>query len=162
MDLDKIAPIIVDNFKKALEEKRYKFGNPPRGTRLGNKIASGNLQSSISAKTNLKKGTIEILMEPYGRYVQSGRSRGKTGVPIDAILTWMRERGIRSNDLSDRQLAFAIQTNIKKFGIKPSNWFDVAIDNMFEDADLSDALLTEVESDINEQFDKLIDLLEGI
>ena len=160
MDLDKVAEIIVDNFKEALEEKRYKFGNPPRGTRLGNKIASGNLQSSISAKTS--KDSISIQMADYGQYVQSGRQKGVRGVPIDALLKWMKERNIRSRDLTDRQLAFAIQRNIKKFGIRPSNWFDVAIDKMFEDSRFEEIFQTTVAEELELKIEEIIDILEGI
>jgi hypothetical protein len=160
MDLSKIAPIIVDNFKEALEEKKYKFGNPPNKVRLGNKIASKTLYNSIEATPS--KDAITIKMEDYGIYVQGGRRRGDKGVPISALLEWMKQRGIRSNDLTDRQLAFAIQSNIKKFGIRPSNWFDVAIDNMFEDARFSDIFETEVAQDIEDRIVEIIDKLEGI
>jgi hypothetical protein len=160
MDLDKIAPIIVDNFKKALEEKKYKFGNPPQGTRLGNKIASGKLRDSVTAVTS--KNAIELQMEGYGQYVQSGRQRNIKGVPIDALLEWMRERNIKSRDLTDRQLAFAIQRNIKKFGIRPSNWFDNAIDKMFEDPRFMDVFQTTVVEDLELRIEEVIDILEGI
>jgi hypothetical protein len=160
MDLDKIGDIIVDNFKKALEEKRYRFGNPPRPTRLGNKIASGKLYNSIEATTS--NDAIQIKMEDYGIFVQGGRKRGDKGVPISALLDWIKRRNIKSRDLTDRQLAFAIQSNIKKFGIRPSNWFDVAIDNMFEDARFSDLFETEVADQIEERIVEIIDKIEGI
>lgn len=160
MDLDKIAPIIVDNFRKALEEKRYKFGNPPNRTGLSDKIASGKLRNSVSATTS--KDAIQITMEGYGQYVQSGRSKGIKGVPISALLQWIKERNISSRDLTDRQLAFAIQRNIKKFGIRPSNWFDVAIDNMFEDPRFMDVFETTVVEDLELRIEEVIDILEGI
>ena len=160
MDYDKIAQIVVDNLKEALEEKRYKFGNPPRPTRLGNKIASGKLQDSISATTS--QDAISIKMENYGQWVQSGRRKGEKGVPISALLRWIKDRRIKSKDLTDRQLAFAIQRNIKKFGIRPSNWFDVAIDNMFDDPRFIDVFETTVADEIDMKLEKVIDILEGI
>ena len=159
MDLDKIGDIIVDNFKKALEEKRYKFGNP-NSKGIADKVASGKLRNSIEAKTS--NDSIQIKMEDYGIFVQSGRKKGDKGVPISALLDWIKQRGIRSRDLTDRQLAFAIQSNIKKFGIRPSNWFDVAIDNMFEDARFSDLFETEVADQIQERIVEIIDKIEGI
>jgi hypothetical protein len=160
MDYDKVAEIVVDNLKKALEEKRYKFGNPPQGTRLGNKIASGKLQDSISAEVS--SNAIGIKMENYGQFVQSGRKKGEKGVPISALVKWIKDRNIRSKDLTDRQLAFAIQRNIKKFGIRPSNWFDVAIDNMFDDPRFIEVFETTVADDLELKIEEVIDILEGI
>lgn len=160
MDLDKVAKIIVDDFKKALEEKKYKFGNPPRGTRLGNKIASGTLRDSISAEVS--KDAIGLKMEKYGQYVQSGRRKDIRGVPVDALVQWIRDRNIRSKDLTERQLAFAIQRNIKKFGIRPSNWFDEAIDKMFDDKRFLDVFETSVVEELEKKIEEVIDILEGI
>jgi hypothetical protein len=160
MDLDKVAKIIVDDFKKALEEKKYKFGNPPRGTRLGDKVASGKLRDSISAEVS--KDAIGLKMESYGQYVQSGRKKNARGVPVDALIEWIKDRRIKSRDLTDRQLAFAIQRNIKKFGIRPSNWFDEAIDKMFDDTRFLDVFETSVVEDFEERIEKIIDILEGI
>ncbi len=156
MDLDAIAPLVVDALKEALAEKKYKYGNPPQGTKLGNKIASGKLQNSISAVSN--RDSISISMEDYGQYVQSGRRRGAKGVPISALLDWIRERNIKPRDMTERQLAFAIQRNIKKFGIRPSNWFDNAIDKLFDDPKLLDLISDNVE----EEFEKIIDSIEGL
>ena len=156
MDLDAIATLVVDALKEALAEKKYKYGNPPQGTKLGNKIASGKLQNSISAVSN--RDSISISMEDYGQYVQSGRRRGAKGVPISALLDWIRERNIKPRDMTERQLAFAIQRNIKKFGIRPSNWFDNAIDKLFDDPKLLDLISDSVE----EEFEKIIDSIEGL
>ena len=156
MDLDAIATLVVDALKEALAEKKYKYGNPPQGTKLGNKIASGKLQNSISAVSN--RDSISISMEDYGQYVQTGRRRGAKGVPISALLDWIRERNIKPRDMTERQLAFAIQRNIKKFGIRPSNWFDNAIDKLFDDPKLLDLISDSVE----EEFEKIIDSIEGL
>lgn len=156
MDLEKIGPLVVDALKEALAEKKYKYGNPPQGTKLGNKIASGKLQSSITAVSN--RDSISISMDDYGQYVQSGRRRGAKGVPIAALLDWIRERNIKPRDMTERQLAFAIQRNIKKFGIRPSNWFDNAIDKLFDDP----KLLELISDNVEEQFEKIIDSIEGL
>lgn len=160
MDLDKVGDIIVDNFKQALEEKKYKYGNPPRGTKLGNKVSSGRLKNSISAVSG--RDSIQIKMEEYGIFVQGGRKRGDKGVPIDALLKWIQQRNIKSRDMTDRQLAFAIQRNIKKFGIRPSNWFDEAIDKMFDDPRFMDVFETTVQEEIDLKLEEVIDILEGI
>jgi hypothetical protein len=56
----------------------------------------------------------------YGRYVDSGRRAGIKRVPIDALIGWIRVKGIPLNGRKERDLAYAIQLKIWKNGI-PSN-----------------------------------------
>jgi len=161
MNLDEIAPIIEAKFKKALEERRYPFGfGKYKG--LSNKVASGSLKNSIEV-TAQEKGDVSYLqmsMNDYGQWVQSGRLPGKKGVPIDAIEKWIRSRGLKGRDkkgrfITNRSFAFGIQKNIKKFGIRPSNWYDVAIDSILEDTEIINLLEGAAIED-------LINAIEGI
>jgi hypothetical protein len=63
---------------------------------------------------------IEGKAEGYARYVDRGRRAGARRVPIDAIMSWIKVRNISVSGMKERDLAFAIQTNIFKFGI-PTN-----------------------------------------
>ncbi len=86
--------------------------------------------------------------------------KGKKGVPVDALEKWIKARGIQGRDkkgrfIKRRSLAFAIQTNIKKFGIKASNWYDVAIDKVLEDNEIIELLEGAAIED-------LINAIEGI
>jgi hypothetical protein len=161
MNLDEIAPIIEAKFKKALEERRYPFGfGKYKG--LSNKVASGSLKNSIEV-TAQEKGDVSYLqmsMNDYGQWVQSGRLPGKKGVPIDAIEKWIRSRGLKGRDkkgrfITNRSFAFGIQKNIKKFGIRPSDWYDVAIDSILEDTEIINLLEGAAIED-------LINAIEGI
>lgn len=161
MNLEEIAPIIEAKFKKALEERRYPFGfGKYKG--LSNKVASGSLKNSIEV-TAQEKGDVSYLqmsMNDYGQWVQSGRLPGKKGVPIDAIEKWIRSRGLKGRDkkgrfITNRSFAFGIQKNIKKFGIRPSNWYDVAIDSILEDTEIINLLEGAAIED-------LINAIEGI
>ena len=162
MELEKIAPIIEKIMKKTLEEKRYPFGFAKfRG--VGNKVASGKLRDSIQVvtkKVNEDETVIQVISEEYAQWVQSGRLPGKKGVPISAIEKWIKERGLTGRDKRGRYIkrksfAFAIQSNIKKFGIRPSNFLDVALEMIAQDPKVMD--LIEEGS-----FEELIDLIEGI
>ena len=162
MELEKIAPIIEKVMKKTLEEKRYPFGFAKfRG--VGNKVASGKLRDSIQVvtkKVNEDETVIQVISEEYAQWVQSGRLPGKKGVPISAIEKWIKERGLTGRDKRGRYIkrksfAFAIQSNIKKFGIRPSNFLDVALEMIAQDPKVMD--LIEEGS-----FEELIDLIEGI
>ncbi len=161
MDLNAIAPIIENKFKEALAEKRYPFGfGKKKG--LSNKIASRSLQNSINVNTSTSPdgSTLTVSMNDYGQWVQSGRLPGKKGVPVDALEKWIKERGLQGRDkkgryIKRRSFAFAIQANIKKFGIRASNWYDVAIDNVLEDPEIINLLGDTTIED-------LINAIEGI
>jgi hypothetical protein len=92
--------------------------------------------------------------------VQSGRLPGKKGVPVSAIEQWIKERGLTGRDkkgkfIKRRSFAFAIQNNIKKFGIRPSNFLDVALEMIADDPKIMDLIG-------DEAYDDLINLIEGI
>jgi hypothetical protein len=161
MDLQSIAPIIEKKFKDALSEKRYPFGfAKKRG--LSDKVASGSLRNSVEVgvKTTTDGQTLSISMNDYGQWVQSGRLPGKKGVPVDALEKWIKDRGLQGRDkkgrfIKRRSFAFAIQANIKKFGIRTSNWYDVAIENVIEDPEIIDLIGDAAIED-------LINAIEGI
>jgi len=162
MDLEKIAPIIEKIMKDTLEQKRYPFGFAKfRGT--GNKVASGKLRDSISVnvvKVNENETIIQVISEAYAQWVQSGRLPGKKGVPVDALEQWIKERGLTGRDkkgrfIKRRSFAFAIQANIKKFGIRPSNFLDVALEMIADDPKIMDLIG-------DAAYDDLINLIEGI
>jgi hypothetical protein len=162
MDLEKIAPIMEKIMKETLEQKRYPFGFAKfRG--VGNKVASGKLRDSISVnvvKVNEGETIIQVLSEEYAQWVQSGRLPGKKGVPIDALEKWIKERGLQGRDkrgrfIKRRSFAFAIQSNIKKFGIRPSNFLDVALEMIANDPKIMDLLE-------DGAYEELIDLIQGI
>jgi hypothetical protein len=162
MDLEKIAPIIETIMKKTLEQKRYPFGFAKfKGT--GNKVASGKLRDSIKVvtkKVNEDETVIQVISEEYAQWVQSGRLPGKKGVPISALENWIKSRGLQGRDkkgkfIKRRSFAFAIQNNIKKFGIRPSNFLDVALEMIADDPKIMDLIG-------DEAYDDLINLIEGI
>ena len=161
MDLEKIAPIIENILKKTLEQKRYPFGFAKfRG--VGNKVASGKLRDSIKVNVVQQKDDtiIQVLAEEYAQWVQSGRLPGKKGVPISAIEKWIKERGLTGRDkqgrfIKRRSFAFAIQNNIKKFGIRPANFLDVALEMIAQDEKIMELLG-------DAAYEELIDLIEGI
>lgn len=162
MDLNQIAPIIVQTIQKALSQKVYPFGMG-KNKGIGNKIASGNLRNSVEAtvKSGKNGDMIEISMAEYGQWVQSGRLPGKKGIPISVIERWIKQRKLKGRNqktgryITDRSFAFAIQKNIMKFGIRPSNFLDVAIEDIMENKQIMD-LLEEA------TIEDLINAIEGI
>ena len=161
MDLDAIAPILEQILKKSLEEKRYRFGFA-KYQGLSDKVASGKLVNSVSVTTVQKRNetVLSVFMEDYAQFVQSGRVPGQKGVPISALEKWIKDRKLTGRDkrgryITRRSFAFAIQKNIQKFGIRPSNFLDVAFEMIMDDDRIIEI--------IGEQaFDDLINTIEGI
>ena len=161
MDLEKIAPIIENIMKKTLEQKRYPYGFAKfRG--VGNKVASGKLRDSISVVTKKSNDetVIQVISEEYAQWVQSGRPPGKKGIPISALEKWIKDRRLQGRDkkgkfIKRKSFAFAIQNNIKKFGIRPSNFLDVALEMIANDPKIMELIG-------DEAYDDLINLIEGI
>lgn len=170
MDLERLAPIIEEVFKQVLSERRYPFGRPEvKG--LGNKVASGTLKNSIKA-VQTDQNTIVIygpgglpLNQTYGDWggrgdVNLGRQRNLKGVPIEVLEKWIIDKGLKGRDkkgrfIKTRSFAFAIQTNIKKFGIRPSNFVEIAINSLENNKEL-------IETIEEITVEEIIDLIEGI
>lgn len=161
MDLQVIAPIIKDTIQDVLSQRVYPFGfAKKRG--LSDKVASGRLKNSVQVNVipSEVRPIIQIFMLDYWQWVQSGRMPGKKGVPVDMIEQWIKQRGLLGRDkkgrfIERRSFAFAIQTNIKKFGIRPANFLDKAFNLLETDQRIADAL-----GDV--AFEELVNRLEGI
>jgi len=161
MDYTVIAPIIKDTIQDVLSQRVYPFGFAKyRG--LSDKVASGKLRRGVTVDVvpSQDRPIIRIFMEDYWQWVQSGRMPGKKSVPLSAIEEWIRSRGLTGRDkkgrfIKRRSFAFAIQTNIKKFGIRPANFLDKAFNLLETDQRIIDALGQEA-------FEELVNRLEGI
>lgn len=161
MDVEKIAPIIEEILKKTLEQKRYPYGFA-KFKGVGNKVASGKLRDSVQVTTQQSGNdtVIQVLTAEYAQWVQSGRLPGKRGVPINVLEKWIKDRGLQGRDkegrfIKRRSFAFAIQNNIKKFGIRPSNFLDVALETIGNDPRIMELLG-------DAAYEELINLIEGI
>jgi len=87
-----------------------------KGNRPYPKVASGSLVNSINYRLQDTAQGINVILlaNDYLKYVDQGRRPG-TYPPIQAIQRWVAIKGI------PKQAAWAIRTNIYKFGIKPTN-----------------------------------------
>ena len=146
MDLEVIAPLLEDIIRQSLYEQRYKFGfDKYKG--VSNKVASGTLARSVEVQVK-QSGDItelQILMAEYGQWVQSGRMSGKGYVPVGSLIKWIKQRGLKGRDkkgkfMTDKSFAFAIQSNIRKFGIRPANFLDISMEKIMADERITDLL----------------------
>lgn len=159
-ELQELGEVFVEHYQQILTQKKYPFGNPNiKG--MGNKYATGNLYNSIKARV-VGSGDdmqLEISYADYYKNVNFGRRAGGKKVPIKALIEWIKVRGLKKRDAKGRfakggitSLAFAIQTNIHKFGIRPANLFDKAYDSFEEVLENPPAFL-------QEQFTQLYDAI---
>jgi len=161
MNIEAIAPILEDIIRQSLYEKRYQFGFANyRGT--SNKVASGTLARSVEVQVQQKNDytVIQVLMEEYGQWVQSGRMAGKGFVPVGSLMRWIKQRGLKGRDkkgryMTDKSFAYAIQKNINKFGIRPANFLDISIEKIMNDERIVN-LIGEA------TYEDLINTIEGI
>lgn len=84
--------------------------------------ATGDLINSLDVVTEQISGAVSIVGRYvyYGRFVDTGRNAGLKGVPIDALIAWIRVKNIDLMGNSEKSVAFAIMNAIKKHGI-PTN-----------------------------------------
>lgn len=176
-ELQRFGDLLVQIFKKKIKEKIYPYGNPEQKG-MGNKYASGNLYNSLSAEvipaSQDQPSQLVISYADYFKYVNLGRKPEKRKVPINSILKWIKIRGIKGRDKKGRfikslSLAFAIQTNIFRYGIRPANIYDKGLDdfgNVLDDLPRNippalraeyQALINAVEEDVNLFLDRTID-----
>ena len=110
MQLYQIATFLKEDIKQQLLDDGHR--------------ATGELIESIN--TVVSKGSdmfvIEGMMGKTGLFIITGRQAGAKGVPIDALVKWIENKGFSDGIRSTRGIAFAIQKSIKEKGIKPDDF----------------------------------------
>ena len=134
--LGKFGELFTQYIKEEIQKKQYPYGNPVKG--MGDKVASGKLLNSIryDVETDSQGNpTLVLSYIDYFENVNLGRRKERKKVPISAILDWIKVRGLQGRNKKGRfiprlSFAFAIQTNIYKFGIRPANIYDKGLDGL--------------------------------
>jgi hypothetical protein len=157
--LNEYGKLFTGYLKKEIQKKQFPYGNPnQRG--LGNKVASGKLLNSIDYEVITGSDgnpTLEISYIDYFENVNLGRRREKKRVPINAILNWIKVRGLKGRNkkgqfIPNLSFAFAIQTNIFKFGIRSANIYDKGLDGLL---DLVDNPPAELQGELQEIYNMI-------
>lgn len=162
--LDQLGSLFVNYMKKRIQEKIYPYGwvgDPPSSRGVGNKVASGNLLNTLDYRVSDDGGKAVLILtyQDYFKYVNLGRKPRVKRVPLDVLFKWIKIKKIRGRDkkgrfIKDMSLAWAIQTNIFKYGIRPANIYDKTLDSI---EDLFDNPPPEIEAEI----DELVEALAG-
>lgn len=152
--LNKFGELFTQYIKEEIQKKQYPYGNPVKG--LGDKVASKKLLDSIQYDVEVDtKGDATLVLSyiDYFENVNLGRRAEKKRVPVSALVEWIKIRGIRGRDKKGKfiprlSLAFAIQTNIFKFGIRPANIYDKGLDGLLNFVDNPPAELRDEWGDV--------------
>lgn len=135
--LQLLMNLFIARIKERLLAKDYPYGNPDvKGT--GDKYASGQLYNSIQGTIEIGPDGEPIALIQYQDYfnnVNRGRKAGVKRVPLNALMEWIKVRGLKGRDkkgrfMSTTNLAWAIQTNIFKYGVRPANIYDAGITDL--------------------------------
>lgn len=140
--------LVKYNYAPGFAGNAYGEGRNPAFQGTASKYATGNLYNSISS--NITDEGLELLMLDYWEWVNYGRQAGKY-VPIKPLEDWATLKGFED----PTGAAFGISTNIKKFGIAPTNFYETAIDKLQEQFDRE--LADNVERSFTMFFDNLLE-----
>jgi hypothetical protein len=84
---------------------------------------------------------------------KSRMKKGKKPLPMKVLLDWIKEKNVKFNIDLQRGMAFAIQRNIKEFGILPSN----IEDKLYDRLESSPVFINALEQYTFQQFENMVD-----
>ena len=128
------------------------------------KTKTGNLYNSIEVNFDATNDKIVITMLDYWQFVNDGRKPGKY-VPIRPLMDWIKTKGLKGRNkktgrfITNESFAWGISTNIKKFGIAPTNFYDDGFADFIED--FENGPLPALGVDIADFFEKVLDPTEN-
>lgn len=108
-DISDLGQFIIENLGTELIKQNHR--------------ATGKLIESLDY--NVQYGgafiTLNITMNDYGRWVNTGRRAGAKKIPVQVLVEWIKEKGIATNNKKILGIAFAIQNKIHKEGSPTKN-----------------------------------------
>jgi len=117
-------------YAPGFNNQRAPFGTSNKFAGVGFNYPT-SLAQSVQANYNLEQHEVDILMNEYWKWVNQGRQPGGKRPPLEPLIAWAKSPArLGLNDEEARSAAWGIQTNIWKFGIKPTYFFDLAVDEV--------------------------------
>lgn len=172
-EYNKAMDVFAKKFQETLKAslaKPYPFAPGYTGSRgafgiRDMKTKTGNLYNSIEVNYDSTDDKIVVTMLDYWQYVNDGRKPGKY-VPIKPLMEWIRHKGFNKNKKSGKfekfnikGMAFAVSTNIKKFGIQKTEFYDNAFVDFIDEYEKGP--LRAMGIDIADFFEKVLDPTEN-
>jgi len=110
-------------------------------------LEGSTLQQSVESKP-ANPDAVDIIMERYAEWVISGRRPFTKKIPLDALLQWIKKKGLAAPGISQTSLGFAIQNSIYKKGIRARDFLTPAVESVLPVA--VDLLLEAIFKDLTE------------
>ena len=88
-------------------------------------------------------------MNDYGEWVNKGRRKGAKPVPIPALVEWIKQKGIATNNKKVLGIAFAIQKSIEKKGIPSKQYVKWKAGNSIKRVGFIDDTIIRITATIN-------------
>lgn len=118
------------------------------------KLGGTALEKSVEFQ--YKNDAFVLMAYDYFYYVSTGRRPLARKVPVEDLIKWIKDKGIRPRaGQTINQLAFAIQSSIYKVGIKAKNYLnpvvEVTSDIVAEDLaiDLAEQIATQLAEELS-------------
>lgn len=111
---------------------------------------SSNLIKTLKWETT--SDGVQLVAQDYFFFLSTGRKPNARKVPIEALLSWMKKKGIDAGNRN--QVAWAIQQGIYKNGIQGKNYLRTTIDELKEytAVELLKVLSKNIASEITKSF----------
>ena len=87
-----------------------------------NKLAGTDLEKSV--EWVYRDNQLVLLANDYFLWVSTGRRKGARKVPVEALIQWMKKKGVAPKNGDYNGTAFAIQNAIYKNGITARNYIN--------------------------------------
>lgn len=188
--LNLMGNILIGKIRQEMLKRQFPYGNPKEKNK-GDKFATGSLYRDLQFRIEYPQGGGLLGTSP-GIIISSGQNlpgknynlfdvvsygvpKNKARPPVDTILEWIKIRGLRPRDKKGRflsnteqnmlSLAWAVKTNIFKYGIRPANLLGEgkrSMNELFQDpppwleAEIN-RILVAVGGDIENFFDNIIE-----
>lgn len=128
-DVEKIIKELATSFLNAYRGAMYSARGVNQKVNKNTLIDSRlDKQTVIKHFDNGGDAIVELMLNDYITYIESGRRKGAKMPPVEPIIQWCRRKGIPT----DNSTVFLIRRAISRDGIKPRPFMDSVMDDMNE------------------------------
>ncbi len=126
-------------------------------------VASKALFNSIECVTEKTLFAFEFTAHAvyYAEYVNDGRKKGVKGIPLDALISWIRLRKFELHGKKEASIAYAVQSSIKQKGIKPSLFIDKSVAKIEHSIRLERKVERFMETFIEGEIEQILNKISG-
>jgi hypothetical protein len=144
--------LVLDDYYIWVDQGRKPGNRPPIDAILNWMSSRGIMATDVS---NVKYKSLQSQVSTAYIINKSRLKKGKKALPMKVLLDWIKEKNVRFNIDLQKGMAFAIQRNIKEFGILPA---DIE-DKFYDKLEASTVFMDSLEQYTFEQFVDMVDYI---